>query len=74
MYDGEAVGNADYDVADYFAGGEVVLGVVADKALSLRIHAYSVFGGGHWCKLPNVFEHANMLLESKQSLAALHIN
>jgi len=74
--DGEAVGNADYDVADYLAGGEVVLGVVVEKALSLRIriYAYSVFGGCHWCKLLNVFEQDNMVLESKQSLAALHIN
>ena len=72
--DGKAVRNADDDVADYFAGGEVLLGVVVEKVRSLRIHAYAVFGGGHWCKLVNVFEFANVLWESKQSLAALHIN
>lgn len=69
---GEAVGNADDDIADYFAGGEVLLGVVVEKVLCLRFEAYSVFGGGHWCNVVNVFEVVNMLLESKQSLAALH--
>lgn len=66
--DGEAVRNADDDVADYFTGGEVFLGVLAEKALSLRFDAYSVFGGGHWCNVVNVFELANVLLNPNKAL------
>jgi len=41
--DGKAIGNADDDVADDFAGGEVLLGVVSEKAFFLR------FQGGSHC-------------------------
>ena len=37
--DSEAVGNADDDVANDFAGGEVVLGVEIEKALFLSVQA-----------------------------------
>ena len=52
--DSEAIGDADDDVPDYLAGGEVLLLVLIQKLLLLRFQPYPVFVATHLCSTPSV--------------------